>query len=306
MKTYEQDAKEIIGRGLKERKNRTTVRVSAAASAVGILAVAAVLGILKDTSIATDAEKNASGNQIESYSIAAEVASIPHWEDAECAYRFPALPYNGLEYTITGTPIDVRYRGERIGKYELAGYDIYTDTNHAYIAEVYRITGIKSECAVAAELSNGKTYAYVNPGYTPQTLGQLISDLDLRNNAVFGMGYADNTDAQGHRHFLKYPDFDDTVLWNGLLSDTDLINDPAGAYGIQRISFSVSVPALGYENKGLWLTEDGYLVTNLLETAKTFYLGRDRVYAFMDQIKETLPHDEQVDVTFAPEEGSPE
>ena len=302
MKTYEQDAKDIIGRGLKERKRRKTICASAAAAAVGILAVAAVLGIIKDPSAGTETGTNASGIRSE----ASEIAPIPHWEEAECAYRFPALMYHGLEYSVTGKPIDTQYKGERIGAYELAGYDIYTDTDHAYTAEVYHITGINSDCAVAAELSDGKTYAYVNPGYVPQTLGQLISDLDLKNTAVFGMGYADFSDAQGHRHFLKYPDFDDTVLWNGPLAEEDLTNDPEAAFGIQRVSFSVSVPALGYENRGLWLTEDGYLVTNLLETAKAFYLGTDQVYAFMEQIKATLPYDEQVDVTFAPEEGSPE
>ena len=131
-------------------------------------------------------------------------------------------------------------------------------------------------------------------------------ELDLKNTLVFGAGYATLRNADGSATFMKYADSDDAILWNGLLADENLQNEPDRSFGAQRISFSANVPALGYVNKGLWITEDGCVVTNLLESAKVFYIGPDAVEAFVAFLRENVPFETQENMTFAPEEGVPE
>ena len=339
MKTYEQDAKEIMARAKDARRKQKNFRMAAGGILTCALLFAAALGIWRAANPAdmalppvteATAAPNGSGVWNETgaavsgppdsadgtmiplpgdppeNNTGAEIASEVPWAQAPCAFQYPSLSYGGADYTNTGKPIDVSFVGEALGTAEAVGYDGYTDTEHADPFPVYAIGGVETECAVAATLTDGNTYAYVNAEYTPATLGQFIADLDLKNKLTVGEGYAWTRDGDGNNIFRKYADFDDALLWERLLTDENLKNEPADAWDPERIGFSVNVPALGIVNKGLWLTEGGYMVTNLLETAKCFYVGPDAVNAFIDFMRANLPYEEQVNVTFAPGEGVPE
>ena len=57
-------------------------------------------------------------------------------------------------------------------------------------------------------------------------------------------------------------------------------------YLTQNISISVNIPLLGLQNISVSLTDKGYLLTNILETGKGFYIGEDKVQEFIDYIIE--------------------
>ena len=50
-------------------------------------------------------------------------------------------------------------------------------------------------------------------------------------------------------------------------------------------TFTVDVPLLGYKNISLGVTEDGYIVTNILDTGKAFYIGKDKTEAFIKYVE---------------------
>ena len=54
----------------------------------------------------------------------------------------------------------------------------------------------------------------------------------------------------------------------------------------QSISISVDIPLLGYKNISVSLTDKGYMLTNILDTGKGFYIGEDKVKEFLEYIKE--------------------
>lgn len=230
-----------------------------------------------------------------------ETATVPQWTEAPCYMQYPSLEYEGRSYQTTGVPIDPALVGAKLGEAVVSGYDEYAQEGHAGSAAVYRIGNISVECAVCTKLWGDEAYAYVNAYYTPETLGQLIADLDLKNTLSFRAGYAMQRTADGNMIFTKYADFDDTFLWNGLLSEESLPNEPDRAYSADRVSFRADVPALGYVNKSLWITEDGCIVTNLLESAKVFYIGPAAADAFISQLRNTVPYETQENATFAPE-----
>ena len=81
-----------------------------------------------------------------------------------------------------------------------------------------------------------------------------------------------------------------------LLSDTTLENvyDDREMY-VSHMGISVDIPLLGYENISLSVTEEGYLTTNILDTGKAFYIGKDKVNAFVDYV---LNHCEGVELVY--------
>ena len=335
MKPYKQDATEIMARGKAAYRRKKNARRAILGMTV-ILLVAAALGVWKHFDIgkievnesepgssaalsSTEAPENDPtqppaqtqaadpGSTVAPGDTApAETGYIPPWQEAPCYIQYPTLQFEGRVYQTTGVPIDPASAAETLGEAALSGYDVYAEESHSQSVPVSRIGNINTECAVCAVLADGNTYAYVNAYYTPETLGQFIADLDLKNTLVFGEAYAEERAADGNVTFYKFTDFDDTLLWNGLLADESLKNEPNRAYGIRLIGFSANVPALGYENKSLWITEDGCIVTNILESAKVFYIGPAAAESFIAQLKNAVPYEAQENATFTPEEGVPE
>ena len=62
----------------------------------------------------------------------------------------------------------------------------------------------------------------------------------------------------------------------------------------RKMSISIDIPALGYENISLAVTEEGYLTTNILATGKAFYIGEEKVDAFVEYVLENCSGREMV------------
>ena len=360
MKTYKQDASEIMARGKAAYRKKQTARRALLGTVAGVLVFAVALGIWKQTAphikntsetsttvapgedeseaqteivtealteILTQGEGAATAAPTEAGTYAlpesatgsesqtaappaqedpnapatdiAETAVVPRWEEAPCYTQYPTLEYEGRTYQTTGVPIDPSLAGEALGEAVSLGYDEYAEEKHRQTVTVARIGNIAPQCAVCTVMY-GETYAYVNPNYVPATLGQFIADLDLKNTARFGMAYMTERMADNTYIFFRFADCDDAVIWNRLLADESVPNEPGAAYGATLLSFRFDLPALGYENRALWLTEDGYLVTNILETAKAFSFSWPD--AFIDYMRLTVPFEAQENATFPPEE----
>ena len=57
--------------------------------------------------------------------------------------------------------------------------------------------------------------------------------------------------------------------------------------GQEVLTFSVSVPVLGQENVALIVTENGYLRSNVGQTEKLFFLGRETTEELRRRVRET-------------------
>ena len=69
-----------------------------------------------------------------------------------------------------------------------------------------------------------------------------------------------------------------------LLSDYSLTNTSLtnNNYKNPLMSISSDIEALGIENVSLAVNDEGYIQTNILGTAKTFYIGEEKVNNFID------------------------
>ncbi len=227
-------------------------------------------------------------------------AVIPRWEEMTISEQFGEFHVGEDRYSTRVTAIDAAHVGEKLGESTSKGYDIYTDTAHEMSLAYYAIHGISTECALAAQFEGDDGYyVYVNSWYRPETLEELITALNLRENMTFGDFHASYFYTEDRRsEHITFHDPDDSIVWEWLLSDTSLENvwQDTGWYG-STLSVSVNIPLLGYENISLWVTEDGHLCTNILDTGKAFFIGKEKVEQFVYYVvmnctdREVIVHD---------------
>ena len=211
-----------------------------------------------------------------------ELAIARRWEEMTDPERFLEFKVGENSYHTRACVIDGAQVGARLGEVTVTGYDIYADSEKSTTAEYFEISGISTECAVAVRFPGAEEYyAYANYWYRPETLEDLISVLNLRENMTFGDFHTNYVYEDGCHEQVTFHDPDDSIIWEMLLSDTSLPNvwDDMAWY-ISVMSIGVRIPVLGY-HVSIWLTEEGYLCTNILGTGKAFYIGEEKVAEFV-------------------------
>ncbi len=217
-----------------------------------------------------------------------EIAIVPRWEEMPIYRQFGDVTFRGVSYSTRSGKIPADALSGEAGTATAHGYDIYTETAYTREAKLYSIKGISDQCAIAVCFEGDSNYyACVNAYYRPETLGDFIDDLNLHEIMNFGsVWYHEQLGKE--TALIEFVDPDASKIWELLLSDRLL---PCVAEDSSRnlssvMSVSVNIPLLGYENISLWVTADGYLVTNILDTAKIFFLGTEKTEAFIHYITE--------------------
>ncbi len=214
-----------------------------------------------------------------------EIAVVMQWDDMTDACRYKSLVYGDKEYTTGLIAVWEENVGDALDYADISGYDIYTDTTHTLNRLCCAIAGINPEAAVCVKFNETDKYhyAYVNTNYTPETLGDFISDLNLTETLETGLIYDERDSSQT----IVYEDVDKSLIFEMLLSDTTLENEPDGTYkdvGKNIFEISVSVDVLGYHNVTITLTDTGYMWTNILSSGKYFYVGTEKIEAFIEEV----------------------
>ena len=211
-----------------------------------------------------------------------ELAIARRWEEMTDPERFLEFQVGENSYHTRATAIDAAQVGEKLGETTIVGFDIYTDSEQSTTVEYFAVNGISSECALAVRVPGAEEYyVYANYWYRPGTLEEFIAVLNLRENMSFGDFHTNYIYEDGCHEQVTFHDPDDSIVWEMLLSDTSLPNVwEDTAWYISVMSISVRIPLLGY-NVSIWLTEDGYLCTNILDTGKAFYIGEEKVADFL-------------------------
>ncbi len=199
-----------------------------------------------------------------------------------------ALTYNGISYSITRSAAPLPVTAEDLGA-DLGG-------------GLWALDGVSPNyfllCAEA-----GSYWGYVNYAYRPATLGELIADLDLADQLVFGDLHYDTVEGGDYRSW-RIEGLDAERLWTMLFARPDSAPqelkvkldpqkiveeaaangevvtppyDPSGQYIVDRmmtsdISIGISLPKLGFNNISIMLSDEdeGWLWTNLLAHGNYF------------------------------------
>ena len=225
-----------------------------------------------------------------------DTAIVPRWNEMSISQQFGEVEYTNNKYSSRIAKISKNNIIKNIGNTTLTGYDTYTETTYSKKGDLYSIKGIAEKCAIAVKFEGDTDYyVYVNSYYRPKTLGEFIEVLNLKDNISFGTIYYNYWDKDSEENInVEFYDVDNEIIWNKLFSNLNLENiysdNETGKYTSERfsqsISLSVDIPLLGYKNISVSLTDKGYMLTNILDTGKGFYIGEDKVKEFLEYIKE--------------------
>lgn len=214
-----------------------------------------------------------------------EIWEEPHWDDLDISRQYASMEWEGRGYNGTSAVISQDKIEHFLGQELLSGQDAYTEVIHEREGNVFAIAGVAPKCAVAVELE-GTYYVYRTSEYVPDTLGDLIGDLNLYENIQFGSVWYEYQKKNGEYVSVEFIDLPQNIIWEMLLSDETLTNvehyDQMQFSNI--MSISVNIPIIGYENIALSVTEEGYVTTNILDTGKAFFIGTEKVQKFVDYV----------------------
>lgn len=218
------------------------------------------------------------------------IAIVPPWDELTVTEQYSELEFGEVMYSGRSKQIAVDMLSEELGQYTIHGFDDINQVKHTKNATVYSIKNISSDCVVAVKPEGVEEYyIYTNAHYKPKTLGDFIKDLNLKEIVSFGdisYNYSKIIDNTYINERVEFTNIGDKVIWEKLLSDTKLKNvySDEAFYEKTVISISVDIEILGYKNIGLWITEDGYMQTNILDTGKAFYIGKEKVAEVTDYL----------------------
>ena len=211
------------------------------------------------------------------------------WEEKPMWRRYPDFERFEIgNYTVYETTVDAGKVREYLQDVNLHGYDNCTQTPYDEIGKIYRIEGINDTAAVALQYPGRDDYfPAMNTKYSPATLGELIEDLNLRENIRIGTVYYSYHDENGRIHDKEYAGLTVEKMYELLLSDPTLPNVADQPLDwTHKLAFRVDVPLLGITNLGVPLSEDGYIRIYLMGAEKIFHIGEDKVNAFMAYVEE--------------------
>ena len=234
--------------------------------------------------------------QVDKKDTSTDTAVIPKWNEMSISQQFNEVEYNNSKYSSRITKISNNNILKNIGNATLTGYDTYTETTYTKKAELYSIKDIEEKCAIAIKFEGDTDYyVYVNSYYRPTTLGEFTKDLNLEEIISFGTIYYNYWDEDLQEDInVEFYGVDNKIIWQKLFNNKNLENiysdNDTEKYTSERFSqsigISVDIPLLGYKNISVSLTDKGYLLTNILDTGKGFYIGEDKVQEFLDYIKD--------------------
>jgi len=222
-----------------------------------------------------------------------EIYRIPHWEEMEIYQQYSSIEFSDRHYNARAAVIEPEQLGNDLGTVIAKGYDEYAqisgeEAERFHPAVIREIKDISPACAVAVCYEGEDTfYAAVNSHYRPETLGQFIKDLNLKDTLQFNCADYEFFKESGEYTTILFEKMDSSKIWEFLLSDENAANEHSDFDFNQAkklLSISIDVPLLGYKNISISIYEDGYLTTNILDTGKKFYIGEENAKSFFHYV----------------------
>ena len=157
---------------------------------------------------------------------------------------------------------------------------LYTESiPHEINAKIYEIKNISSSYEVAITFDGIKDiHTFRNYSYSPRSLGNLIDDLNIKEEAVFNSACIDTYN--NHVHTYKV---DGEGIIEVLENARYALNNTSYDSNSKKIAdISITLPIAGIENNSIGIMDDGYITTNLTPHGSYFYIGKENTDKLLD------------------------
>ena len=272
------------------KPRRLWVKWCSAAAAAVVLVLAGILIAPHLTH-----NNNSGGERVYKYHVnGAESNIVWPWKYLTDGEKYHTISLDNVTYSIRNCrTIGDEFLGETIGDAEAFGTDDITGKKYTATFEVRRIKGIAQEYMVAAGNDQGFYVYMVSDFKNPATVGELLENYNLRQNMRLDH-FSENT---GDDENSDYSIEDDSYIWDVLTgcSDAKLCQDDVfNKDGTGYIAFCVSSEALGVYKKVIYISESGYLETNILDYGYTYYIGEKTAREIIDYARKNGSKAEKV------------
>jgi len=196
------------------------------------------------------------------------------WEYKTLSEKYTQIVLNGVEYRTRAQTISEDLLGEILGTCKGNGYDTYTDKSYTEQFEVRAVNGIDSNHLVAVNMAGEFIVFLLNDNPFPSTLGEFISTYSLSETLPFTR----YNEYEGNKNKGYYLVNDDDYIWQVLSSCADapcVSDDNWNRSDRNYISFTATSESLGVYKRVFYVTEDGYVKTNIMEYGYLFEIGTE-------------------------------
>lgn len=194
------------------------------------------------------------------------------WDYQTAAERYTLLERNGIAFRSRGRTIDQSLLGEKLGVWDVTGFDTNTEEEHRLPAEVYPIGQISENQLLAVKMDSEYWVFYRSDYNPPEKFGDLWELFDLPNTLKF-----DGFSIQGENADQRYYQLKDYQPLLEMLRDCQnavfLEDIDWRAFDRNYLSFTVTSDALGVYKRVFYVTEDGFVRTNIFDWACLFEVG---------------------------------
>ncbi len=266
-------------------KNRRWIKWSCIAASVVAVIIAGVVifpHILKDDSLKNEDVDN----RYKDFQIHAdEYGILWPWKYLTTAEKYTSIDVNGMKYRNRGRELSSEYIDEMIGTYEAEGYEAVSEVIHNEIFEVYKIKNISSERLVAIKMEDSY-YVFISENYNPpETFGEVLELYDLTKSVKLERFSVQDKNIEKNYYALQ----DDAYIWDVLNQCMDAPKaDALGWHETEReyISFTMTSEPLGVYKRVMYVTEDGYIWTNIFDSEYLYFIGEDNAGKIIQYAKE--------------------
>ena len=223
------------------------------------------------------------------------------WEYKLGYEKYTSVKYDGNEYSSRARAIDEALLGDVLGTCKGKGVDSYTDKTYTETFNVRQIKGVSEERMIAVGIDN-EYYVYFNDDVKcPATFGELLDAYSLSETLPL-VKFSVN---EGYKEKGYYQIADDEYIWQVLsecrAAEFYAENDKWSRGDRNYLSFTATSEALGVYKKVFYITEDGYVSTNVFNYSYVYYIGEDAANKIITHAKNnaTEAKREQYEYTIA-------
>ena len=223
------------------------------------------------------------------------------WEYKLTYEKYYTVKYNGNEYRTRARAINESLLGEVLGTCTAQGVDSYTDKTYTETFDVRKINGVSEEKMIAVGMDN-EYYVYFNDEVKcPATFGELLDAYNLSETLPL-IKFSVN---EGYKEKGYYQITDDEYIWQVLSecrnAEFYAENDKWSRGDRNYLSFTATSEELGVYKKVFYITEDGYVSTNVFNYSYVYYIGEDAANKIITYAKSnaTEAEREQYEYTIA-------
>lgn len=292
----EEISDEKIAEAVKGKKTKRLTFLKTAAAACIVIAVAAAVVLVGTDKLKTgdgqtqcqaDALTAAAANVAGGEAVpgGAEISREKKWDEKENNEKYIQISFNGKTYLSTGMKAEQTEIGNQLGTATAEGSDIYTDKSYETECEVYSAGGFGSEFLVAVKFgSDGNFYPYKAENYFPSDLASFCDTLNFFENIRFDRDVILLSDSDAGASQIRLYDGEtlinaacELLKNNGSAKALEYASENMPADGVRVLEFGVSSPLLSRYSLFLSVSEDGYIMTNLVDVGVSFFVGKDTV-----------------------------